>query len=76
MSVRVLRRRIVFFRLDDEEFERLRAGVDLSRSRSVSDFCRTAAIEKLNRLSARGSGVRVRATDGYMDTESPDAHWA
>jgi hypothetical protein len=47
MSVLRPRNRLVNFRLSEDEFERLKASCALQGARSVSDFARSAVLERM-----------------------------
>ena len=54
MSVLRPRNRLVNFRLSEDEFDRLRASCALQSARSVSDFARSAVLDRME-LSNPGS---------------------
>lgn len=51
MSVLRPRNRLVNFRLSEDEFDRLKASCALQSARSVSDFARTAVLDRMETSS-------------------------
>lgn len=62
MSVLNPRNRLVNFRLSEEEYERLDAACKAMGARSISDFARSAVLEKMSdkRLDARVAELEDR----------------
>jgi hypothetical protein len=64
MSVLHPRNRLVNFRLSEDEFERLKSSCAIQGARSVSDFARTAVLERMQDGVHHGSSeTRVHQLD-------------
>jgi hypothetical protein len=69
MSVLRPRNRLVNFRLSEDEFERLKASCSLQNARSISDFARSAVLERMETgapaptITTRGHQLDNRVMD-------------
>jgi hypothetical protein len=60
MSVINPRNRLVNFRLSEAEFEHLRAACQAMGARSISDFARSAVLERMSHCEEGGDPGRTR----------------